>query len=295
MVTGMTEPVANVDIEDVLSSIRRLVSGGQDKESETPEEAREDERLVLTPSQRVDAADKVTDAGVTRAHAPEFEETEDAKDEAESEFDTVDGIGADDDDDDEEIAANADLPEERDDQSAIVSEVLAELGDSGDRDTEAGLEVEAEGETESDDTALDDIAAMFMRHGSASSTTWEPDGDDEDAFAKGAVTPALDWRDVGESDEDDREPDILGGEHRGETGQRAQERAREFDGDAWEDEDVAFAIENEAVLDEDALRDLVAEIVREELMGSLGERITRNVRKLVRREIHRALNSQDFE
>ena len=52
---------------------------------------------------------------------------------------------------------------------------------------------------------------------------------------------------------------------------------------------------DDAVLDEEALRDLVAEIVRQELQGALGERITRNVRKLVRREIHRALTSQDFD
>lgn len=50
-----------------------------------------------------------------------------------------------------------------------------------------------------------------------------------------------------------------------------------------------------AELDEEALRELVAEIVRQELQGVLGERITRNVRKLVRREIHRVLMSQDFD
>jgi hypothetical protein len=43
------------------------------------------------------------------------------------------------------------------------------------------------------------------------------------------------------------------------------------------------------------LRELVSDIVRSELQGELGERITRNVRKLVRREIHRALTSQDLE
>lgn len=48
-------------------------------------------------------------------------------------------------------------------------------------------------------------------------------------------------------------------------------------------------------LDAAALRALVAEIVREELQGALGERITRNVRKLVRREIYRILSSQDFD
>ena len=51
----------------------------------------------------------------------------------------------------------------------------------------------------------------------------------------------------------------------------------------------------EAVLDEEMLRDLVGEIVRQELQGPLGERITRNVRKLVRREINRALASRQID
>ena len=53
--------------------------------------------------------------------------------------------------------------------------------------------------------------------------------------------------------------------------------------------------DDEQLIDEDALRDMVSEIVRAELQGALGERITRNVRKLVRREIHRALSAQDLE
>lgn len=49
------------------------------------------------------------------------------------------------------------------------------------------------------------------------------------------------------------------------------------------------------VLDEEDLRPIVARMVREELQGELGERITRNVRKLVRREILRALAARDAE
>ena len=52
---------------------------------------------------------------------------------------------------------------------------------------------------------------------------------------------------------------------------------------------------DEALLDEDALRELVIEIIRQELQGALGERITRNVRKLVRAEIHRSLASREFD
>ncbi len=53
--------------------------------------------------------------------------------------------------------------------------------------------------------------------------------------------------------------------------------------------------DDESVLDEDALRDLVTELVREELQGAMGEKITRNVRRLVRREIRRALAAQGIE
>lgn len=52
--------------------------------------------------------------------------------------------------------------------------------------------------------------------------------------------------------------------------------------------------EGEALMDEESLRRLVSDTVREELQGPLGERITRNVRKLVRREIQRALAAQDL-
>ena len=69
----------------------------------------------------------------------------------------------------------------------------------------------------------------------------------------------------------------------------ATEGARFDPSDYAEDPDPA------ALLDEDALRKMVVEIVREELQGPMGERITRNVRKMVRREIYRILSSQEFE
>lgn len=50
-----------------------------------------------------------------------------------------------------------------------------------------------------------------------------------------------------------------------------------------------------AVLDEAALQDIVRQMIREELAGPLGERITRNVRKLVRAEINRALVARDLD
>lgn len=53
--------------------------------------------------------------------------------------------------------------------------------------------------------------------------------------------------------------------------------------------------DDEGYLDEETLRRIVAEVVREELQGALGERITRNVRKLVRREIRLALAAEELD
>lgn len=66
--------------------------------------------------------------------------------------------------------------------------------------------------------------------------------------------------------------------------------------DAPAEDDIGlFGADEDAVIDMDMLRDLVAEVIREELQGPLGERITRNVRKLVRQEIARALEAQKFD
>lgn len=98
---------------------------------------------------------------------------------------------------------------------------------------------------------------------------WEPDGAGGDDYA-GTPVQTIAWEDH----KDVREEDVAGADAESET-------------------DILVA--DEAVLDEASLRELVSEIVREELQGALGERITRNVRKLVRREIHRALAMRNFE
>lgn len=62
-----------------------------------------------------------------------------------------------------------------------------------------------------------------------------------------------------------------------------------------EPEDEPASDDAPLLLDEEVLRDLVAQMVRDELQGVLGERITRNLRRLVRREIQRALAARDAE
>ncbi len=56
-----------------------------------------------------------------------------------------------------------------------------------------------------------------------------------------------------------------------------------------------FPDADEGVLDEETLREIIVEVVREELQGVLGQRITRNVRKMVRREIRLALAAEDLD
>lgn len=70
-----------------------------------------------------------------------------------------------------------------------------------------------------------------------------------------------------------------------------------------DDEDQTHSSDSESLgfddaasfINEDVLREIVRDMIREELQGTLGERITRNVRKLVRAEISRALASRDFD
>lgn len=57
----------------------------------------------------------------------------------------------------------------------------------------------------------------------------------------------------------------------------------------------AAAALDPSLIDEDMLRRIVAQAVREELQGALGERITRNVRKLVRREIRLVLAADELD
>ena len=47
-------------------------------------------------------------------------------------------------------------------------------------------------------------------------------------------------------------------------------------------------------IDADALADMVRDLLREELQGALGERMTRNIRKMVRAEVARIFATRDL-
>lgn len=122
---------------------------------------------------------------------------------------------------------------------------------------------------------------------------WEPDGDEINELSA-PDAPTMVWEDDIELDAKgapiqdafvETKPDI-------EEVQNIEEKQDTTSTAA----PVGTSFGNEdQMIDEEALRDLVSEIVRAELQGALGERITRNVRKLVRREIHRALTAQELD
>ena len=114
------------------------------------------------------------------------------------------------------------------------------------------------------------------------------------------------WEPDGSEDADQERPNRFVFQHRSEQAAAPlrpaapQPQARGTGGDDADedgaDENEGFDIfADDRLPDPDALRDLVAEIVRQELQSDLGQRVTRNIRKLVRREIRRALAARDFD
>jgi cell pole-organizing protein PopZ len=146
---------------------------------------------------------------------------------------------------------------------------------------------------------------------------WEPDGASSDPYAGTNIETlttieTLEWQDhIEDAPEPAQSPRLDSGLDAGATQAGSEAEAMRMDSGAETDiadaaqlaqdavaEEALDALQgltgDESYLDEDSLRELVADIVRSELQGALGERITRNVRKLVRREIHRALTAQDL-
>ena len=349
----MSEPVTNAEVEDVLSSIRRLVS--EDKRPlQAPRAAPQaNDKLVLTPALRV--AEQAPSATEPEPQASEPAPPPTSQYKAEGQIDDWNDDGAQDDSPGEAaLEENAfhdlDPAEEREAPAAQPAPTEREMNIARARtqdtlypfiDDEEELEDEAEvaeppqqvrnapaepAAEEEDEPAPDvmfshrfatarptpdgnaplrpgtlseKIAALETAIGN-SREDWEPEAAGSGDYA-GTPAPAMAWED----DEDAparrprAEPRSGGSMESGSPSPFArpsaqQEAPAERPQEPPQEASDAFDGDDQ-VLDEEALRDLVAEIVRAELQGALGERITRNVRKLVRREIHRALTAQELE
>lgn len=331
----MSDPVTQAEIEDVLSSIRRLVSeDGRTAPAPTPirETPKPTTRLVLTPALRVSeeatkpAVDIVNDGLAEQATQEALSDTQEVAAEAEvvpegaeaevllaaapveevdqanmngqtvpeapDAFTTADEVAG----ETVEAPQAEDTASEaapwRDPEATLFQAAAAESADADDQDVslqpDARLSEEAlTANSERVSAVVQKIAELEAKVAHAKDQ-WEPDGSSSDPYA-GTNIETLEWTD---HIEDEAEEPLDEG----------SEDASDFDAQRLAEEaaldETLAAVDNlaaeESYLDEDSLRELVADIVRSELQGALGERITRNVRKLVRREIQRALAAQDL-
>lgn len=241
----MSDPITNAQIEDVLSSIRKLVTEEIRKGDGEPR-AKPDtsDRLVLTPSLRVEPPEETADFEEAEIAEWEAEETEHA------------------------LVSPQDTPAD-----ASFDDAESESDDAEIRPEEVPVFLKAAEPPEE----LEQAPAE-----SVSATEDKPEPLQEAPEGLSSKIEALEAAIADTRDQWEADPP-LGDAYSG-TAETM----------AWQDAEPDLATIDEPVMDEEALRELVAEIVREELQGALGERITRNVRKLVRREIQRALASQDL-
>ncbi|MCF7701220.1 hypothetical protein [Loktanella sp. M215] len=291
----MSDPMTNVEIEDVLSSIRRLVAeGGQDTAPRAVVVPRAP-KLVLTPALRVDTPDM------------------DGADK--TSVDPADHVSAD------AVAAPVILgPRHRIERPATAADKSAP-----DSDLSESVKVQ-------DRVSLLATIAELEAAVREQPDEWEPDGtgtQTEPGWARAGFRDQTEISDAEELKEENLAPApadaaawpatlVEAARRYGDAGDdtvpefrhhRAENVIRTEDGgDGFEDDLIGGPglgadpedpldqyLNGTGLIDEAALRDMVRQIVRDELQGKLGERITHNVRKLVRREIHRVLTTQDFD
>ncbi|MDB4197473.1 hypothetical protein N9777_04225 [Ascidiaceihabitans sp.] len=282
----MSDPVTNIEVEDVLSSIRRLVSDDNRPSMKAAATvAQFSDRLILTPALRVanDQGEVVAESTIQawsefgadpEGHDANNAETSENGDDTGSEEHVSDDTEATFNHSKEKL--HEDVAEKAAEPApepfvleAVVCDVAPKIdGPSEDAEPDSSINEAAffAGQTES---LTSKIAALEAAIGKTDDQ-WEPD-DTGGSDYSGTEAPSMKWGDAAEvSFDEDPEADSTM-QHSG------------------------IASSADGILDEEALRDLISEIAREELQGALGERITRNVRKLVRREIRSALIAQELE
>ncbi len=332
MVKDMSDPVTNAEVEDVLSSIRRLVSEER-RPMQAHKTAPAPDRLVLTPALRVtDECESAAKDTPVENHLRSGDDAKDVMPETDSSAEPQDGP-----DWSDAVAQEKAADQDNDQASQVLDLTGHELENTTADQPEheaAGSEGAIEPQVAKTASLSAKIEALEAAIGNISDT-WEPDEPGKDDYS-GTEAPAMKWEDdvdhdalgapVG-IDKDDDTAEATGAQAetwtQAETGIEEEpalaEAAASMPEHAMPDQDFDednFAFVSDAqdaepdvdqggvskvdrnpdqFLDEAALRNLISEILRTELQGALGERITRNVRKLVRREINRALTAQDLE
>ena len=274
----MSEALSSSEIEDVLSSIRRLVSDDMRPAPKGGAAVTADgAKLLLTPSLRVVQSEPQPDPQAVAPQAPAMEEV-------------VLSVSA-------SVSQQADDWESETGDPAPLAEADAEIAHEAAlqnwEDQQIDAYVEGAAAQDTPEILISEVeeepadTAQILSFAEASQTAplpgWaQSDGADEaedihaDPWVDATIEPDRAWADQAEAD-------VL----------------QELEGAAPRQLDVDEIILNEAEapevpVDEAMLREIVREVLREELQGRLGERITRNIRKLVRAEIARVMASEEF-
>ena len=278
----MSDPMTNIEIEDVLSSIRRLVAEvPADKPAAPAATARPMPKLVLTPALRVDAP--ATEAEPAPVMLDESQRVDAAS--------TWSDLTVDD-----SLRAQGDAPSDRASLLATIAEleaaVRAQPGEWEPDGTGTDTDLSWARAGFPGDVEVEDAEELPPRPAPASTSAW-PRTLAEAARRYGEEGAA-------EADEDPQ-PEFR--HHRSAHVTRPDAEDGDFHDDLIGGPDLGDDPEDmlesylagAPLIDEAQLREMVRDILRQELQGKLGERITRNVRKMVRREIHRALTTPSFD
>ncbi len=261
---------AGSDGDDIADMV--LAVGSEQAEPDQPEATQQDPETVETGPE-ADLADLLELVSSTQTA------DEDGSPEPEPEFESSRRVGLADDHDpqpDAELAEDHDAPQ---------PETGAEDQPDADDAAVDWLDFEAETEADQDDTA--EISPGDETEGTLSA--WEEPLTAQEAFEPTAPTEMQESEAAGTEVDADEDDDAIEAEQM--FGGDANHAAASLDSE----HDNLLSDDEALTLDEDALRELVSDMVRQELQGVLGERITRNVRRLVRREIQRALALRDLE
>lgn len=291
----MSDRVANAEIEDVLSSIKRLVGEEGRKLSDLVPRSVEHRpgRLLLTDALRVSNPAMVQD----EAEGPTFEQVFDQPTAVEPELTP----------EPQESSGNSApmrlhfshyVPDDNLTSSAYPLSENAEVSNSSVQNEDLMLdEDDPEQLADSLSSKIEALEAAIAH----TEDQWEPDGESDDAYS-GTRMRAMEWG-AGSALADSKTAAV---DDESEAAEPAAVESsdgpdspavfiRDRSADAERPDQAGGFVESLGALDDEQLRALVSEIVREELHGELGERVTRNVRKMVRREIYRALAAQGLQ
>lgn len=273
----MSEALSSSEIEDVLSSIRRLVSDDLRPLPQRGTAPAEAEKLLLTPALRVVQSDpRPTEEppALDEVLASVAAKVDAQGEEWESETGDLSVSMA-------EPMAKSDwsLPEDAPFAEAEPEDAVLAFVSHRHEVTAETVESPAFPEPQGLHAAVEEPSEAALPGWAQSSEQEEEEPHVEEPWAADTVEPDQAWA-------DEAEAEVL---QELEAAKPAVERAPELPVDAFD-----MNGEAEMPFNEEVLREIVRDVLREELQGRLGERITRNIRKLVRAEIARTMATDEF-